>query len=80
VVRSVVADTGAAALIGVGLGLAGGLYVSRFVESLLFEVTPLDWWSLGLPLATLLLTALVAATLPALRATRVDPVIALRYE
>ena len=60
--------------------LAGGLYLSRFVESLLFEVTPLDFWSLALPLGTLLLAGLLAAALPALRAARVDPVIALRYE
>ena len=34
-----------AGLVGAGFGLAGGLYLSRFVESLLFEVTPLDFWS-----------------------------------
>jgi ABC-type antimicrobial peptide transport system permease subunit len=65
---------------GTVVGLAGGLYASRFIETLLFEVTPLDFWSLALPLGILLLTAVVAAALPALRAARVDPVIALRYE
>ena len=59
-------------------GLAGGLYASRFVETMLFEVAPLDLSSLGLPLATLLLTALIAAAVPAWRAARVDPIIVLR--
>ena len=80
VVRTVVAEAGAPRSSGPAVGLAGGLYLSRFVEALLFEVTPLDFWSLALPLGTLLLTALLAAALPALRAARVDPVVALRYE
>jgi len=80
VVRTVLADAGGAALIGAGCGLAGGVYLSRFVETLLFEVTPLDFWSVALPLGTLLLAALLAAALPAWRVARVDPVIALRYE
>lgn len=80
VMRTVLAEVGGAALAGTICGLAGGLYLSRFVAALLFEVTPLDFWSLALPLGTLLLAALLAAALPALRAARVDPVIALRYE
>ena len=80
VVRMVLAEVGGAAVVGTICGLAGGLYLSRFVKALLFEVTPLDFWSLALPLGALLLAALLAATLPALRAARVDPVIALRYE
>ena len=79
-VRSVVAGTAAATLIGAACGLAGGLYASRFVETMLFEVTPLDVSSLALPLGTLLLAVLVAAAIPAWRAARVDPVIALRND
>jgi len=80
VVRTVLAEVGGAALVGAAGGLATALYLSRFVEALLFEVTPLDFWSLALPLGTLLLAAALAATIPALRVARVDPVIALRYE
>ncbi|MPY87304.1 MAG: FtsX-like permease family protein [Luteitalea sp.] len=43
VVRAVLEDAGGATLVGAACGLAGGLYVSRFVKALLFEVTPLDF-------------------------------------
>jgi hypothetical protein len=80
VVRTVLTDAGWAVAGGIAVGLAGGLYASQFVKALVFEVTPFDFWSLALPLGTLVLSAILAATVPALRATRVDPVIALRYE
>jgi ABC-type antimicrobial peptide transport system permease subunit len=79
-VRPVLRDAAGSTLIGTGCGLAGSLYASRFVETLLFEVTPRDAWSVVLPLATLLVTALIASALPAWRAARVDPAIALRNE
>jgi putative ABC transport system permease protein len=76
----VLVDAAGATLIGAACGLAAGFYASRFVEGLLFEVAARDVWSLALPLGTLLLAALGAALVPAWRATRVDPVIALRHE
>ena len=79
-VRLVLMDSAITTLIGAACGLAGGLYASRFVSTMLFEVAALDLWSLTLPLGTLLLTALVAAAVPAWRAARVDPIIALRNE
>jgi putative ABC transport system permease protein len=78
VVRMVLSDAGGATLIGIATGLAGGLYLSRLVDTLVFEVTPLDFWSLALPLGTLLLSAAAAATIPVLRIARLDPVTALR--
>jgi predicted permease len=80
VVRAVLAEAGSAALVGAACGLLGGVYLSRFVEALLFDVTPLEFSSLVLPLGLMLLSVLLAAALPAWRVARVDPVIALREE
>jgi hypothetical protein len=78
--RTVVADTGGAVLAGAVAGLAGGVYLSRFVAALLYEVRPLDAGSLAWPLAVLLLTGALAAILPVVRAIRLDPAAALRDE
>jgi putative ABC transport system permease protein len=65
---------------GLALGLAGAFLATRSLSSLLFEVSPLDASSYGGVAALLLLAGLAASWLPARRATRVDPVSALRAE
>jgi ABC-type lipoprotein release transport system permease subunit len=51
-----------------------------FVASLLFEVKPMDFWSLALPVGVRLAAAAKAAIPPARRAVRIDPIVTLRYE
>ena len=80
VVRTVVASTAAAVCVGAASGLGAGLYLSRFVRSLLFGIAPLDPLSVAVPLVLLVLAASLSALLPALRAARVEPIIALRQE
>jgi ABC-type antimicrobial peptide transport system permease subunit len=68
------------AIAGVALGLPIALASSRLVESTLFGVTPTNPLVLGLSTGAMVLVALLAGYLPALRATRVDPAVALRCE
>jgi putative ABC transport system permease protein len=68
------------ATLGVALGIAGALYLTRFLQRLLFGVTPVDWATFSAVAAILAATALIASYLPARRATRADPVSVLRSE
>jgi len=76
----VLADTIRAALAGAIIGVAGGIMLTRSVQSLLFEVTPAAFSSLALPLAVFSAIALLAAVRPAWRTARIDPAVALREE
>jgi putative ABC transport system permease protein len=68
------------AVIGVVLGVGGSIVVTRYLESLLFGVKPIDVLTFAAVAAGLVLVALVACLIPARRATKVDPLTALRYE
>ena len=67
-------------LVGIVIGIAGGVMVTRLMQQVLFEVDPTEPVIYVAVSATLLLVAEVASLLPALRATRIDPVVALRME
>jgi putative ABC transport system permease protein len=67
-------------VVGVALGVGGALLVTRYMETLLFGVKPIDVATfIGVALG-LVLVALIASLIPAKRATKVDPLVALRYE
>ena len=68
------------ALIGVAVGLAGAWALTRFMEKLLVGVQPTDLLTFSAVSFCLLVAALLACYLPARRATKVDPLTALRYE
>jgi predicted permease len=80
VLHLVLSSLGRWTVAGAVLGLLGAWLCSRLLESLLFEVKPHDPFLLGLALLFLIVAVILAAWIPARRAMRVDPVVALRYE
>ncbi|MDH3424033.1 MAG: ABC transporter permease, partial [Gemmatimonadota bacterium] len=78
--RMVLGQVGRMALVGGAIGLVGAYFLGRGAQALLFEVDGTDPWVLAGVVVTLFAVALGAGYLPALRASRVDPMEALRYE
>lgn len=68
------------ALVGIVLGFFGAFALTRLLASLLFEVKPIDFATFIVVSFCLFGTALIACYLPARRATRIDPLVTLRYE
>jgi putative ABC transport system permease protein len=80
VVRLIAGGAAIPVMSGIGLGIASGIGLARYLESQLFGVKPTDLGSLAAPLACILIAAVAAVLPPALRAAAADPLDALRHE
>jgi predicted permease len=76
----VLRENAATVLIGLAAGVAGSLAATRLVQSQLYGVLPNDATTFAVSVATMLVMALAAAYVPAFRASRIDPIRALRHE
>jgi putative ABC transport system permease protein len=80
VLRMVMTQAGRLAMIGVAIGLGAAVIASRALRSQLFQVAPTDLLTYVVVGAGLLFVALLASWIPAWRASRIDPIRALRHD
>ena len=80
ILRGVFRDSLTAVVLGIGIGVVASLGLTRLMTTLLYGVTPHDWSTFILASFCLAAVTLSACAAPAIRATRVDPMVALRYE
>ena len=80
VLRLVVRQAATLAVVGIGFGLAGSLALTRVLRAMLFATSATDLFTYTLVPLALFAVVLLAAAVPARRATRISPVVALRYE
>jgi len=78
--RSILRDALVLAAIGIGVGLPAVFFATRVIENQLYGISPNDPLTLAAVIGVLVMVALLAAWLPARRATKVDPMVALRAE
>jgi len=80
VLKLILREGAVLALIGLGIGLVGALFVGRAIHATLYGVGSVDFAAIGAVSLILLVSALLACYVPAQRATKVDPMVAIRYE
>ena len=80
ILRLVFRDSAVLLAAGIAVGMGVAFWITRFVRHLLFGLTPSDVETLALAVGVLVAVSLVATYLPAHRATKVDPMVALRHE
>jgi ABC-type antimicrobial peptide transport system permease subunit len=80
ILRMVIGEGLRLVVVGLAAGLVAAFWLTKFLQSQLFEVAPTDPWVMASVVTLLLLVALLACYLPGRRAANVDPMSALRYE
>ena len=80
VITMVLREGGQLVMLGAMIGVVGALALHHAIASVLFGVQPTDWRTMAGACSCLLVIALLACYIPARRATKVDPLVALRYE
>lgn len=80
ILKTVLLDGIRAAVAGIAVGVVAGLALTRLLSDLLYGVSPGDWLTFSSVALLLLIVTMGACLIPARRAVRVDPIVALRYE